>query len=87
MSWSVVPAVVRCVPRMGQGAAPGSLTADRRARLQHAIVDPDRVLLLDVDYSNNSYTLAPDADFPATKLAARWIVWLQDFLTTFAFFS
>ena len=63
------------------------IVEERTSRLSHAIVDPEKVLLLDVDRSNNSYTLNADADFPATKLAAKWIVWLQDFLSTFAFFS
>ncbi len=59
----------------------------RSARLAHAEVDPDEVLLLDVDRSNNSYTLEPGASFVASKLAARWIGWLQDLLVTFTFFS
>ena len=63
------------------------IVEERRTKLRHAIVDPDRILLLDVDRSNNSHTLEPQAGFPATKLAAKWIVWFQDFLTTFAFFS
>ena len=59
----------------------------RPARLAYAEVDPDEILLLDVDRSNNSYTLEPGARFVATKLAARWIGWLQDLLVAFAFFS
>jgi hypothetical protein len=63
------------------------IVEERTTKLHHAIVDPDRVLLLDVDRSNNSRLVEAQAGFPATKLAAKWIVWLQDFLTTFAFFS
>ena len=63
------------------------IVEERTSRLSHAIIDPDEILLLDIDRSNNSYTLKPEAGFLADKLAAKWIVWLQDFLSTFAFFS
>ncbi len=63
------------------------IVEESRSKLRHAIVDPDRVLKLDIDYSNNSRMLEPAADFPATKLAAKWIIWMQDLLATFAFFS
>jgi hypothetical protein len=55
-------------------------------RSASAVVDPDRVLLLDVDTTNNSRTLSPAAGRAATKWAAKWIVWLQDVLATYAFF-
>jgi hypothetical protein len=51
-----------------------------------AVVDPDRVLLLDVNVTNNSRTLTPVADKAATKWAVKWMVWLQDHLLTWAFF-
>ena len=60
---------------------------ERPAALAWAEVDPDRVLLLDVDRTNNSRTLTPGDDFVATQIASRWIVWLQDFLMSFAFFT
>ena len=63
------------------------LVEERPAKLAYAVVDPDRILLLDIDRTNNSRTLTPGDDFVATKLASRWIVWLQDFLLTFTFFS
>jgi hypothetical protein len=63
------------------------IVEERRSRLRHAIVDPDRVLKLDIDYSNNSRLLEPSPDFPANKLTAKWIVWMQDLLATFSFFS
>lgn len=52
-----------------------------------AQVDPDRVLLLDVNYTNNSYSLAPATDRAATKWSLAWLVWLQDLLATSAFFG
>ena len=51
-----------------------------------AVVDPDRVLLLDVNVTNNSRTLTPAGDKAATKWAVKWMVWLQDHLLTWAFF-
>jgi len=63
-----------------------TFTFTRPARGASAVVDPDRVLLLDVDTTNNSRALSPAAGRAATKWAAKWIVWLQDVLATYAFF-
>jgi len=57
------------------------------AKLHHAVVDPERVLLLDENYKNNSRLREPDAAFASRKWASKWMVWLQDFLATFTFFS
>ena len=56
------------------------------ARLEHAVVDPDRVLMLDIDYTNNSRLLESRATLPATKWASKWMVWFQDMLSSVAFF-
>lgn len=48
-------------------------------------VDPDRVLLLDVNYTNNSITTRPQAERAADHWTLRWIVWLQDLLMDYAF--
>jgi Peptidase family M1 domain len=61
-------------------------TYDRPERARSVVVDPERVLLLDVNYTNNSYTLAPRSDVAATKWSLRWMVWLQDLFLTYAFF-
>jgi hypothetical protein len=58
-----------------------------KARARSAQIDPDRVLLLDVNYTNNSKTLAPQAGRAATKWSLKWLVWLQDALLTWAFFA
>ena len=58
----------------------------RPARAVSAQVDPDRVLLLDLDYRNNSVTLEPRAAEAARKWSLAWMVWLQDVLLTWAFF-
>ncbi len=56
------------------------------AKIEYAALDPKRVLLLDLDYSNNSRLREPEGDFAAHKWASKWMVWLQDFLNTFTFF-
>jgi hypothetical protein len=53
---------------------------DRPAQALAAQVDPDRVLLLDVNYTNNSMTLEPKGAAAAAKGALTWMVWLQDCL-------
>ena len=58
---------------------------DRPARAVTAQIDPERVLLLDTNFTNNSRTLEPAADRAATKWSLRWMVWLQDLFMTFAF--
>ena len=58
---------------------------DRPARAVSAQIDPERVLLLDTNFTNNSRTLEPAADRAATKWSLRWMIWLQDLLMTFAF--
>ena len=59
---------------------------EREARATRAFVDPDRVLLLDIDVTNNSRTLTPMAAAAATKWSLKWLVWLQDRLLTYGFF-
>ena len=57
----------------------------RGARAVSAQVDPGRVLLLDVNYTNNSRTLESSAPAAATKWSMKWMVWLQDALLTWGF--
>jgi hypothetical protein len=60
---------------------------ERPVKLRHAIVDPDRVLALDLNTTNNSKLVTPAAELPATKWASRWMIWLQDFLAVLTFFA
>lgn len=60
---------------------------ERPSKLNYAAVDPDRKLVLDLYYTNNSKLLEPRAKLPARKWASKWMIWLQDFLATFAFFA
>ena len=57
---------------------------DRAGQALSAQVDPRRVLLLDVDYTNNSRTLAPKGAEASTKWAMKWMVWLQDCVLTWS---
>jgi aminopeptidase N len=50
-------------------------------------VDPDRVLLLDLDYTNNSWTARPRAAEASKKWALRWLTWVEDLMLTYGFFS
>jgi hypothetical protein len=49
-------------------------------------VDPQRVLLLDVNYTNNSRTLTPRTREAGLKWGLKWMAWLQDLMLTYAFF-
>jgi hypothetical protein len=73
------------VPWSGQGRWQ-VFTFDRPVKAASAQIDPERRLLLDTNYTNNSRTMAPAAtDRAATKWSLRWMVWLQDLFMTCAF--
>jgi hypothetical protein len=59
---------------------------ERASRASHVQIDPRRVLLLDTAYTNNSRTLSPRGADASLYWAARWMVWLQDLMVTYAFF-
>ena len=59
---------------------------ERVARAVYAQVDPDRVLLLDLNTTNNSYSTQPRAGEAARKWSLAWLIWLQDHLLTYGFF-
>jgi hypothetical protein len=63
-----------------------AFTFDRPVKAVSAQVDPERVLLLDTNYTNNSKVMAPETEAAATKWSLRWMVWLQDLMMTYAFF-
>ena len=63
-----------------------ALRFERPARAVSAELDPDGVLLLDVNLTNNSRTLEPAAGRAATRWAVQWVAWVQDLLMTYAFF-
>jgi hypothetical protein len=49
-------------------------------------IDPERVLLLDVNVTNNSASLNPKGHAAARKWSLAWLLWLQDHLLTYGFF-
>jgi aminopeptidase N len=61
-------------------------TYDRPSQALSVQVDPERLLLLDVNYTNNSATLEPRADDASLKWSLKWLTWLQDVMLTYAFF-
>jgi aminopeptidase N len=61
-------------------------TVENRSRAISAQVDPDRILLLDTNFTNNSFTTEPQNRRASTNWALKWMVWLQDQMLTWAFF-
>ena len=54
------------------------------SKLKHAIVDPDRKLVLDVHPANNSMTRRSAPPTAANKWASFWMIWMQDRLAGWA---
>jgi hypothetical protein len=54
----------------------------RPERLLAANLDPDRTVLLDVDWLNNARRVEPDTRV-ATRWAARWMFWMQNLIAVF----
>jgi hypothetical protein len=61
------------------------ISVNRATEAVSAEVDPDQVLLLDTNFTNNSYAIKPQGPRAATKWAAKWMVWVEDQLLTWAF--
>ena len=59
---------------------------DGPSRAISAQVDPERILLLDAHYTNNSKTLEPRTRAAGRKWSLTWLIWLQDHLLTYGFF-
>jgi hypothetical protein len=61
------------------------VTVEHASRVVSAQVDPDHILVLDTNFTNNSFATEPAGPRAAAKWAAIWLVWLQDQLLTWAF--
>ena len=61
-------------------------TYERPSQAVSVRVDPNRVLLLDINYTNNTRTLQSRAGEASLKWGLKWLVWLQDVMVTYAFF-
>ena len=64
-----------------------TFVVERPSKLEFAAVDPDRVLMLDLYYRNNSRYLEEPSRLPARKWGSKWMIWLQDAMAAFAWFS
>jgi hypothetical protein len=60
-------------------------TVVKPSKLLYAAVDPDRRIVLDVNYTNNSMMLSPKPGFACGKWALKWMIWLQDYMQTLSF--
>jgi hypothetical protein len=54
------------------------------ARAVSAVVDPDRVLLLDVHRTNNSRSVTPRTGAAASQWALLWMAWLEHAILNYA---
>ncbi len=59
----------------------------RAAYLQKVEVDPAHKLVLDVNYTNNSWTRHPAKVVASWKWTTKWMIWLQNMVDLLAFFS
>ena len=59
----------------------------RNAHVRTVEIDPARILTLDLNYTNNSWTAEPRAVEVSQGWALRWMTWLQTVLMTYAFFA
>ncbi|MCP3981016.1 MAG: M1 family metallopeptidase [bacterium] len=59
---------------------------ERQSKLEHAVVDPERTLMLDTRPTNNSRSLESRGALPARKWGSKWMIWLQDLLATYSFY-
>jgi hypothetical protein len=57
---------------------------DSRSRAVQAVVDPDVLLVVDSNRSNNGRTLQPVLPRAAVRAIATWLVWLQDVMLTYS---
>jgi hypothetical protein len=59
----------------------------KNSKVARVEVDPDNKLVLDVNYTNNSWMNESKAPKAAVKWASKWTIWLQSLMEFFAFFS
>jgi hypothetical protein len=61
-------------------------TYERQSQAVSVQIDPNRLLLLDVNYTNNSAALEPRGSEASLKWGLKWLTWLQNLMVTYAFF-
>lgn len=50
-------------------------------------VDPGRILLLDINRTNNSWTARPQTGLAVKRWVLRWVTWAEEVLLSYAFFA
>lgn len=56
------------------------------SKLDYAVVDPERTLLLDLDRTNDSLVREDPGWLAPAKWSSKWLVWFQDLMQTFTAF-
>ena len=64
-----------------------AFTFTKDAKVERVEVDPDRMLVLDVDFSNNGWLRKSQANVAAAKWSSKWMVWVQQVMEGMAMFS
>ncbi len=62
------------------------ITEERESKLRYAVVDPEGVLALDIHPGNNSRLRETPTKKGSVKWAGMWMVWVQDLLSSWAFY-
>jgi hypothetical protein len=60
------------------------LTYTSKSRATSVSVDPEAMLVLDADRTNNTMTLKPVFSATGARLALQWVMWLQDLMLTYS---
>lgn len=60
---------------------------NRRVPVTRVEVDPEHILLLDVNMTNNSWASYPQTDLAVRRWTLRWMAWAEEVLLSYAFFS
>jgi hypothetical protein len=64
-----------------------SFSYNRQTRVTSVEIDPARVLLLDINMTNNSWTAKPQTAGAIKRWSLRWVTWAEEVLLSYAFFS
>jgi len=57
------------------------------AKVEKVEVDPEHILVLDINYTNNSWVSEPTAKAASYIWMSKWMIWLQSLMEFFSFFS
>ena len=60
------------------------LTYTSHSRATSVSVDPEAMLVLDADRTNNTRTLRRGFSSTGVRLALQWVVWLQDVMLAYS---